>query len=191
MSVWILPLLLTSVAHAENASNRASSIYGQLGLGKSYSTLSNTSAESSYSAWSGLIEAGSDLSFTSSGESGFTIGAFGRTGDLSNRGNGESFIESGTITGYGGKAGFYLAAFTLGGGVEKLKVKAKRLTTTSGYGETTLDGNTSFGFANLTFNIKRKYRSTIEVRYSTGKVGDLDYQELGVNLRIGIVEYFK
>lgn len=163
-------------------------MYGQLGLSKNYLTLKGDTSKSSYEGWGPEAEAGVDWLWD--GEFGMNLAAQYSKADLNNRGNNSSQMESGDSSSYGVKVGLYFGGLTFGGGYRKMKVTTSALSSVNGSSNHSVEGDEKFAFVNLTFNIAKKFRSTVEVSAGSGEASSLKSQSAVITLRIGLVEPF-
>ena len=167
------------------AADRPTVVYGQVGLSKNMQSLKGDANTSSYNGWGAGLEAGFDWSWN---ERYGLNGALEATQiDLINKGNSTAQAETGDFSTLGGKLGLYIGAFTIGGGYRKLNLKTTAITNNSSQ-ETSVSGSETFAYVNLTFNIAKKYRSTVELSAGSGSADTLKTQSAALTLRIGIIE---
>lgn len=184
----LLSALAILISVSAQAQDRTSSYYGQLGLGGSTFSFDNDGAKSNYRGWGYDLEGGIDLS--GSKDFGLNVAGLAQFSDLTNKNSGERFAENGEYTSLGAKAGIFFGPITVGVGMRKTKLAIHELSVNNGYVKTELTGEEKFGFLNMTFNINKKYRSTAEVTYSTGTMGDLKAIQMNLFFRVGIVDSF-
>lgn len=175
--------------HAGGIGDRNGGIYGVLGLDRNLMTFKGDSSHTDFTGYGMDAEAGVDL--VSASDIGLNLAAIFRQSQGKNPSARTDLIETSEATGYGGKVGFIFSALTLGAGYQNLEVKTNNVATSSGYSETSLSGSEVFAFLNMTFNVGRKYRSTVELSYGQGTAGSLDLSTTSFSLKIGIIEPLK
>lgn len=172
------------------AGQRESDMFGVIGFSRDYLTAkSESGSESSFSGWGLNAEAGVELAW-SNGSGVLFSGTYDQI-DYANNGNDSTLAESGKGTGYGAKLGLYFGPITVGGGYRMLKLSTRTVITGAPSESTDIEGNESFAFINMMFNLgdKRK-RAVVEVNAGQGSLDDLKSTSVQILLKIGISEFF-
>lgn len=182
----LLLILAPLTAHA----GRESDMFLLLGMNKDYLTAkSESGTESSFNGYGLNAEAGVNLSW-SQGSGVMLSGIFDQI-DYANNGNDTALAESGKGTGYGGKLGLYFGPLVVGGGYRMLKLSTQTVTSGSAAGTSTdLEGNESFLFCNMTFNMGKSKRALVEVAAGQGSLDTLKSSTVQISIKIGIFEGF-
>ena len=103
-----------------------------------------------------------------------------------------TYMETGTLSYYSGKAGLFFGPLTIGGGYRHNDINIKSLSTPSpGYLESNYSGWSSLGFANVTMDFRKRYRAVIEGQYDTGTLsgsgsstGNVKLNDLTMSIRV-------
>lgn len=142
-----------------------------LGLGQTNLMPAAGGARSKFDDSSYLIEAGA----TTGGDVGGMLSAeFGQS-SVRNQLVTQSYFEIGNLDYYALKAGMNYGAFSLGGGYRhnELTVKSLALSPAT-YLESKYSGWTPMAFANVSFNVRKRYIGAIEVQYESGQLKSTD-----------------
>jgi hypothetical protein len=118
-------------------------------------------------------------------------GEYGQTSAL-NSINSSTSLEIGTLNYYSGKLGFFYGPFTLGGGYRQSSLTVKSIATqNSGYLESNYAGGIPLVYANISFDLRKRYRGTVEAQYVLGNLSGtgtttsaLSYTEYLISIRV-------
>lgn len=188
MTLLGLLLSLTSLhfTHAAGTADRDTVVYGQLGTGQSYQNFSGDSRNSSFKGSAIHAEIGTDLLVGDN--MGLNLAATYADYQLSNTGNSSTSSETGKEKSYGAKAGLFLGVFTAGAGYRHLKLDTTAVTTNNSSSVASAEGSEMFVYADVTFNIAKKFRASFEVNHGSGKSSGLNTSSTHVILRLGIIQ---
>jgi hypothetical protein len=188
----VLFLLLPALASADTSTDRDATAFvgGGLTMGQDTLNLGDGSATAKYQDQGYVVEGG--FSLPMGNRFGLQVSAELGASNAINTLTSQSYMETGTLDFYAGKAGLFFGPLTIGGGYRHNDVDIKSLSTpTPGYLESNYSGWTSLAFANLSMDIRKRYRAVIETQYDSGTLsgtgsssGTVKFSEMSVSLRI-------
>jgi len=164
---------------------------GGLTFGQDSLSLGADTATSKYTDQGYLIEGGLTAPLTPM--FGMQVSAEVGTSNSTNTLASTSYMETGSLSYYSAKAGFYYSSFGIGGGYRHNDVEIKSLSNPGSYLQSDYSGWTSLGYANLTLDVRKRYRGVIEGQYITGTLksngtaGDAKFGEMSISLRFYVM----
>lgn len=186
----ILILIALTGAFGPKAEARQSgrgNLYAGAGLFREINTFKVNSNESSFAGWGAAGVIGMEFEF--SNDFGFLLeGEYARH-EMLNSLQSTSYLEKATNTAIVGKAGFFYGLLGLGAGVAKNRIDIDNVQSNSAGIRTSYDGLTYLVFGQLTLPAENKVRTVIEGKFGTGTIGEMNYSELQIGIRLQFMPF--
>ncbi len=176
-------LLLTSVS-----AQAGMDLYAGAGLATGQMQLEQANNKSTFHKFSYFLEGGFLFQFSTTFE--VIVGAEYGISHSYNNVEATDYLETASNSFATGKAGFAMSGITVGGGLRRVDMDVKSVSTNNGAIENNYKGDVPMYFLSYTFEMGGgrggNFRTVVELQHVDGKIDDLTYVDTSLSLNLAM-----